>query len=138
MTRPDGSLSNPSDVHAPVGRYHHLARITARELLFLAGQVAVDADGELVGKGDAGVQTVQAYRNIGAVLESAGASYDDIVQLTTYVVGRHSVQPYLDARAELFEEIFPDGQYPPNTLLVIDGLVDEGMLVEVTAVAALP
>ena len=138
MTGKGRSLSNPSDIHAPVGRYSHLAQIPSSELLFLAGQVAVDADGELVGKGDAGIQTVQAYRNIGSILESAGASYDNIVQLTTYVVGRHSVQPYLDARAELFEEIFPNGQYPPNTLLVIDGLVDEGMLVEVTAVAALP
>ena len=132
------SLQNPTGVHAPVGRYSHLARVRAGELLFLAGQVALDADGMLVGEGDAGAQTVQAYRNIGKVLESAGASFADIVQITTYCVGRQSVQPYLDARATLFDEIFPEGQTPPNTLLVISGLVDETMLIEIMAVAALP
>lgn len=132
------SLHNPDGVHPPVGRYSHLARVTSGELLFLAGQVSVDADGMLVGKDDAAAQTLQAYRNIGTVLKSAGASFASIVQLTTYVVGRESVQPYLDARTELFADIFPDDSYPPNTLLVISGLVDPDMLVEVTAVAGLP
>jgi enamine deaminase RidA (YjgF/YER057c/UK114 family) len=125
-------------VHHPVGRYAHLARVKAEELLFLAGQVSVDENGDVVGKGDAGAQTLKAYRNIGTILESAGASFANVVQLTTYVVGRESVQPYLDARTDLFAEIFPDGSYPPNTLLVISGLVDPDMLVEVMAVAALP
>ena len=115
-----------------------MARVRAGELLFLAGQVAVDEKGALVGRGDAAAQTKQAYRNIGRVLQSAGASFDDIVQLTTYVVGRGSVQPYLDARTEVFAEIFPAADYPPNTLLVIDGLLDKEMLVEVTAVAVSP
>ena len=61
-----------------------------------------------------------------------------MVQLTTYVVGRDSLQPYLDARTEVLSEIYPKGGYSPNTLLVISRLVDEGMLVEITAVAALP
>ena len=138
MSRLGRLTPHPAGVHPPVGKYSHLAGVTAGELLFLAGQVALDADGKLVGEGDAAAQTKQAYRNIGEILKSAGASFDNVVQLTTYVVGRGSVQPYLDARTELFAEIFPDGSYPPNTLLVISGLVHEGMLVEVTAVAALP
>ena len=138
MTQPQRTLSNPSSVHAPLGRYSHLARVSGGELLFLAGQVGTDADGGIVGKGGAGAQTRQAYANIGKILESAGAAFSNIVQVTTYVVGRGSVQPYLDARAVLFEEIYPGGEYPPNTLLVIDGLLDEDMLVEVTAIAALP
>ena len=137
MPQLDRPLSNPSGIHPPVGRYHHLARTSAGELLFLAGQVAVKSDGNIIGKGNARDQTVQVYHNIGAILQSVGASYDNIVQLTTYVVGRHSVQPYLDARSELFEEIFSDGKYPPNTLLVVDGLLDEDMLIEVTAIAVL-
>ncbi len=130
------ALSNPDAVHPPVGRYTHLAEVKAPELLFLAGQVALDTDGNIVGEGDVGVQTRKTYENIGKVLESVGGSFGDIVQLTTYVVGRESVEPYLDARAKLFEELYPDGDYPPNTLLVISGLFSPEMLIEVTAVAA--
>jgi len=53
-------------------------------------------------------------------------------------VGRSSIQPFLDARTQLFPSLFPDGDYPPNTLLIIDGLVQEELLVEIKAVAALP
>lgn len=132
------SLANPEGVHAPVGRYSHLARVRGGELLSLAGQVAVDESGNVVGKGDAAVQTHQVYANISTILQSAGAGFEHVVQFTTYVVGRKSVQPYLDARIEVFAELFPDGDYPPNTLLVIEGLVDKEMLVEIVAVAVLP
>ncbi len=138
MTPSKRTLSNPDRVHAPLGPYSHLARVRSDELLFLAGQVAVDASGSLVGRGDAAAQTRKAIENIGEILRGAGASFADVVQLTTYVVGRRSVQPYLDARTQVFAEIFPNGDYPPNTLLVISGLFDEDMLVEITAVAALP
>ena len=138
MKQPTRVLANASGVSPPVGMYFHLARVKASEFLFLAGQVARDEGGNAVGKGGAGEQTRQAYENIGRILRSAGASYSNIVQVSTYVVGRASVQPYLDARTELFKEIYPDGDYPPNTLLVIDGLFAEDMLIEITAVAALP
>ena len=131
-------LSDPEGVHPPVGRYSHLARVKAGELLFLAGQVALDENGDLVGKGDVGTQTRQAFQNIGRILKSAGATFGNVVQVTTYLVGRESVQPYLDARTAIFDEAYPTGEQPPNTLLVIDGLFDEEMLIEVVIVAALP
>ena len=137
MTPLERTLANPEGVHPPVGRYSHVARVKASEMLYLAGQVGVDENGDLIGEGDAQAQTHQAYENIGTLLESEGASFQNVVQLTTYVVGRESIQPYLDARTDLFAEIYPDGDYPPNTLLVIGGLVRPEMLVEVTAVAAL-
>jgi len=61
-----------------------------------------------------------------------------VVEFTTYLVGRESVQPYLDARTEVFPSIFPDKDYPANTLLIIGGLIKEELLVEIKAVAALP
>ena len=131
-------LSNPEGVHPPVGRYSHLARVKAGELLFLAGQVAVDENGDLVGKGDVGAQTRQTFQNIGTILESAGATFGNVVQVTTYLVGRESVQLYLDARTAIFDKAYPTGEHPPNTLLVISGLFDEEMLIEVAIVAALP
>ena len=92
----------------------------------------------LVGEGDVGAQVRQAYKNIGAILADSGASFEDVVSINTYVVGRESVQPYLDARAVVFAEIFRGEQFPPNTFLIIDGLLHEDYLVEVTVTAALP
>lgn len=130
--------ANPPDVPAPVGMYSHLVRVEAGELLFLAGQVAVDGEGNTIGKGDAGAQTRAAYLHIGRILASAGASYEDIVQVRTYLVGRENLQPYLDARKALFEEIYPDGAFPPNTLVFVEGLFEQDMLVEIEIVAAIP
>ena len=58
-------------------------------------------------------------------------------KFTTYVVGRDSVQGFIDGRNQVFPDIFPNGDYPPNTLLVVDGLVRDEFLVEIKAVAAL-
>ena len=132
------SLSNPDRVYPPVGKYSHLAEVTASKLLFLAGQVSVDEDGALVGEGDVGAQLRKVWENIGAVLAGGGATFADIVSINTYVVGRDAVQPYLDTRAEVFAEIFPGEQFPPNTFLIIDGLLDEEYLVEISVTAALP
>ena len=89
-------------------------------------------------RGDIGLQLRQTYKNIGAILESAGASYADIVSVVTYVVGTESLQPYQEARVDLFDEMWPDGRFPPNTLLAINGLARPEMLVEVTATAVVP
>jgi enamine deaminase RidA (YjgF/YER057c/UK114 family) len=138
MTQSQRSLENPEGVHPPIGRYSHLARFKASEVLVLAGQVAIDLESRLVGEDDVAAQTRQVFENIGRILESAGASFGDVVEFTTYVVGRESVQPYLDVRTSIFDDIFPDGAYPPNTMLVISGLAREDLLVEISTVAALP
>jgi enamine deaminase RidA (YjgF/YER057c/UK114 family) len=114
------------------------ARVKAGSLLFVAGQVPLDTAGNLVGGGDAAAQTRQVFKNLGQVLEGAGASFSDVVEFTTYLVGRESVQPFIQARTELFPQIFPNADYPANTLLVVAGLVREEFLVEIKAVAALP
>jgi len=61
-----------------------------------------------------------------------------VVEFTTYLMERGSIQPFIEARTEVFPAMFPDGDYPPNTLLVIDSLVRDEFLVEIKAVAALP
>ena len=138
MSQLERRTSNPTGVHTPAGMYSHLTRVAGGELLFLAGQVGLDADGRIVGEADAAEQTKQVFRNIEVILRSAGASMDDVVQLTTYVVGRESVQPYMAARTGVFPTMFPAGDYPANTLLIISGLVRDDLLVEIKAVAALP
>lgn len=122
----------------PLGAYSVGMSVNAGRLVYVAGQVGVDLSGNLVGPGDAAAQTRQVLQNIGGVLEAAGASFSNVVEFTTYVVGRESVQGFIDGRTQAYPEIFPNGDYPPNTLLVVDGLVREEFLVEIKAVAALP
>ena len=91
---------------------------------------------KLAGDGVA-AQTRQVFANLGKVLEAVGASFSNVVEFTTYLVGKESVQPFIKARTEIFPGIFPDGDFPPNTLLIIDGLVRSEFLVEIKAVAVL-
>ncbi len=131
------SIVNTVQAPQPIGAYSQAVRVKAGELVFLAGQVGIDADGNLAGE-DVAAQTRQVYANLGKVLESVGASYSSVVEFTTYLVGKESIQPFIQTRTEVFPGIFPEGDYPPNTLLVIDGLVRPEFLVEIKAVAALP
>ncbi len=132
-------LSNPEGVHPPVGgKYHHMARTKGSELLVLAGQVSLDINGNLVGEGDIAAQARQVFKNMGNVLKGASASFQNVVEFTTYVVGREQVPEYMNARTKIFDELFPEGDYPPNTLLIISGLAREEFLLEISAVAALP
>ena len=132
------TVVNTPQAPQPIGAYSQAIRIKAGELVFVAGQVGLDADGDMVGRGDVAAQTRQVFHNIGQILASVGASFGNVVEFTTYVVGRESVQGFIEARTDIFPTIFPDADYPPNTLLIIDGLVREEFLVEVKAVAALP
>lgn len=120
----------------PVGLYSQAVRARG-DLLYIAGTVAVDMQGALVGAGDVKAQLRQVLANIGGVLAGAGASFDDVVEFTTYVVGRESIAGFMEARNDLFPKLFPYGDYPANTLLIVDGLARPEWLVEVKAVAAL-
>ena len=129
---------NPQGVPAPIGAYSAVVQANCSRVAYLAGQVALNADGELVGAGDVAAHTKQVFQNLGAALEGIGASFSDVLEFTSYLVGREAVQPFIAARSEIFPTLFPNGDYPANTLLVISGLVREDLLVEVKAVAALP
>lgn len=138
MTQLQRTVINASTAPQPIGAYSQAVRVKAGELLYIAGQVALDASGELVGRGDAAAQARQVFYNIGQILDRSGATFRNVVEFTTYLVGRDSIQSFISARTELFPTLFPDGDYPPNTLLIINGLVREEFLVEIKAVAALP
>jgi len=120
-----------------LGPYSAGITVIPGKLLYVAGQVGVDSSGALVGKGDAAAQTRQVFENIGYVLAAAGGGFSDVVEFTTYVVGRESLPGYLQGRSEVYPDIYPNGDFPTNTLLVVSGLVNEDLLVEVKAVAAL-
>jgi len=132
------TILNPSTMARPLGPYSHSVRVSPGKLLFIAGQVAVDKNGNAVGPGDVKAQTQQVFQNLAAILSEAGASFSNVVEFTTYLVGRDAVQPFVEARNEIFPTIFPGEDYPPTTLLIISGLVREEFLVEIKALAALP
>ncbi|MCE2458399.1 MAG: RidA family protein [Dehalococcoidia bacterium] len=131
-------IVNTDKAPQPIGAYSQAIRTAPGELLFIAGQVSVGLDGNPVGVGDMAAQVRQVFANLGGILEGVDATFSNVVEFTTYVVGRDSVQAYIAARTDLYPELFPDADYPPNTLLVVDGLVREEFLLEIKAVAALP
>ena len=138
MTQLQRRAFNPAIAPHPLGAYSQAMEIRPGRLLYIAGQVGLDANGNLPGKGDAAAQTRQAFENLGQVLTGSGATFSNIVEFTTYLVGRESIQGFMDTRSQIFPGLFPDGQYPPNTLLLVAGLVGEELVVEIKAVAALP
>jgi enamine deaminase RidA (YjgF/YER057c/UK114 family) len=122
---------------ASFGAYSPLARVsTPRELIAIAGQLGADSGGSLTGDGDTAAQVRQVFQNVGTALEEAGMGFGDVLKFTTYVVGRDTIPDFMATRTEVFAEIYPDGQYPPNTLLIVPGLVEERFVVEVEALAA--
>jgi enamine deaminase RidA (YjgF/YER057c/UK114 family) len=131
------SIYNPAELGTPLGPYSHVARVKANEWLFIAGMVAVDAKGQLVGEGDFETQASQVFGNIHAALRSAGADWANVVQFTTYLVHSQDVPRFMDFRLRAFPRMFVKASYPPNTLLIVDRLVREALLIEVQTVAAI-
>ena len=128
----------PKDHHTPAGQYSHVAIAEAGRLAFIAGQVAFDRDGNLVGRGDLAAQTQQVFANLKNILDDLGATPSDIAELRTFIVGDDVVPRFREARRAAFDRMFPDGEYPPNTLLVVAGLASPEIEVEISAVVALP
>jgi enamine deaminase RidA (YjgF/YER057c/UK114 family) len=109
---------NPPALHSPIGRgYSHAVKVD--RTLYIAGQVALDAQGNLVGRGDIRAQTEQVFRNLQAVLEACGGSLQDLVKITVYLVR------YLGANP------------PASTLVVVSQLASPDFLVEVEGIAVL-
>jgi enamine deaminase RidA (YjgF/YER057c/UK114 family) len=131
------NIYNPSELGPPMGQYSHVTRVKANEFLFVAGMLSGDAAGNIVGAGDFDAQTTQVFRNVEAALKSAGASWRNVVQFTTFLVHSQDIPKFMAFRLREFPKMFPDGKYPPNTLLMVDRLVQEPFLVEVQTVAAI-
>lgn len=128
---------NPETIAKPGGQYSHVTRVKAAEFLFIAGQVATDRNGTLVGPGDIEAQCAQVYANIEAALKASGAGWGNVVQFTTFIVNAQDMAKLRSFRSREFPRMFPGGVYPPNTMLIIDRLAQEHYLIEVQTIAAL-
>ncbi|OGA14089.1 MAG: enodribonuclease L-PSP [Betaproteobacteria bacterium RIFCSPHIGHO2_12_FULL_69_13] len=132
------TIYNPEGLGKPLGQYSQITRVkNVSEWMFIAGQVATDKAGNIVGADDFDAQCVQVFANIEAALASANAGWRNVVQFTTYLVHSQDIPKFMAYRKREFPRMFPDGKYPPNTLLMIDRLVGEPFLIEVQATAAL-
>ncbi len=122
---------NPSELSPPPGGiYSHVVR--AGNTVYLSGQLARDAAGNLTGADDAAAQYRQVWANVAAALESVGGTARDLVKTTTYVVGEHNLAPIRAARQEM--TVHPP---PASTMVVVAALANPAFLVEVDAVAVL-
>jgi enamine deaminase RidA (YjgF/YER057c/UK114 family) len=121
----------PDDL-APAETYSHVVVAPAGRLVFVAGQVAEDAAGALVGPGDLAAQARQAFANVGRALAAAGVRPEQVARLTIYVVGlRLEHLPAIEAgRGALFGD-----HRPADALVGVEALAHPGCLIEVEALA---
>jgi 2-iminobutanoate/2-iminopropanoate deaminase len=104
----------------------------AQSVVFLAGQVPISPEGQLVGEGDIEAQCRQVFENLNAVLEQAGATFDDLVKVTVYLLDATNLPVYRRVKAE-----FVTGRQPASTAIEVKALAFPGLLVEVEAIAVL-
>ncbi len=121
---------------APGVGYTHVVVTGPGKLVFIAGQVARDKQGNLVGKGDLKAQTVQVFENLKAALASAGASFNDVVKINWYI--KDFKQENLGALRDVRGMYVNKDNPPASTLIGVVALAQDDYLIEVEAVASLP
>ena len=127
-------FTNPPTLSRPTG-YSHVAQVSAGRQIHVSGQVAFDASGALIGKGDVTAQAEQVYANLAAALTSAGADFSRVFKLVTYVV---DLTPEKAAAIRVVRmKHLGDGPYPASTMVGISALVLPELLIEVEAIALL-
>jgi reactive intermediate/imine deaminase len=119
----------PEGTHAPNGYSH--AVTASGPTVHVSGQVALDADGQLIGAGDAEAQMEQVFRNIAAALADAGASLTDVVKLTVFLTDMGDLRTFATVRDRHIDVARP----PASSAVQVVALARPELLVEVEAVA---
>jgi enamine deaminase RidA (YjgF/YER057c/UK114 family) len=120
----------PHSVH-----YSHVGIVSSGRQVFVSGQIALDHDGRVVGKGDLRAQTIRVYENLKECLAAAGATFHHVVKVTTFVVG---LTPQM---ADVIREVrshYLAGQRPTSTMVGVTSLVNPDLLIEVEVIAFVP
>jgi len=125
---------NPEAAPQPTG-YSHVVIAQGGRTVYIAGQTAASPGGEVVGVGDLAAQTQQVFKNVSICLAAAGATFEDVTRLTTYVV---NFQPEMRSVInEARQQILPT-EPPVSTLLGVQALARPELMIEVEATAVLP
>ncbi len=130
---PNVRFINPPAMAKPTG-YSHVAEVTGGRLVYVAGQVALDKDGNLVGARDLKAQTVQVFENIKTALAAVGGDFSNVIKMNYYVLDATQRMVVRDVRSQ-----YLDAENPPaSTFVQVSALVLDDFLIEIEAVAALP
>lgn len=123
---------NPPGLSQPRG-YSHVVTARGGKTVYVAGQVALDEKGDLVGKGDLKAQAQRVFENLRTALRAVGADFDDVVKLNTYVVGYRPEM--LDTLRAVRGAFMGEVAVPASTLVGVQALAREGYLIEIEAIA---
>ena len=115
----------------PVANYKMATRMEGGRLLYISGQVAWDASGTIVGKGDVRTQARQTFQNLRGVLQAAGGDLENLMKITTYITRLEDFPAVAQARGEVFQ-----GELPASTLIVVKSLFHPDFLLEIEGVAS--
>lgn len=127
-------LFNPDAMAKPVAGYSQVGEVTGGKLVYVAGQVAMDASGNLVGKDDFRAQAEQVFKNLDLAVRAAGGSFHDVIKLNYYCAD--AVDPSAIAQVREIRDKYVNTQSPPtSTFVVVRRLVRPEWLIEVEAVA---
>jgi enamine deaminase RidA (YjgF/YER057c/UK114 family) len=126
---------NPPTLAKPAG-YSHGIEVQGGKTLYVAGQVALDKNGQLVGRGDLVAQFRQICENLKAVLLARAGQLNDVVKLTIFVLDKTAYKARIKEMGAVYREFF-GRHYPAITFLEVKGLYDDdqGCLMEIEAVA---
>ena len=127
--------SNPDTVAAPMGTYSQAVRVETGDAVWIhvSGQIAIDAEGNLVGPGDMRAQTRQVFENLKAILEANGATFADAVKIGTYLTTLDDLAGMREVRSE-----YLTSEPPASTAVQVVALVVPEALIEIDLVAVVP
>jgi enamine deaminase RidA (YjgF/YER057c/UK114 family) len=129
-------LFNPDTMAKPVAGYSQVGEVTGGKVVYIAGQVALDSSGNLVGKDDFRAQVEQVFKNLNLAVQDAGGSFHDVIKLNYYCVD--TVEPSLTPQVREIRDKYVNTQAPPtSTFVVVRRLVRPEWLIEVEAVAVI-
>jgi 2-iminobutanoate/2-iminopropanoate deaminase len=120
---------NPATLSAPTG-YSHVAEVSGGRTIYIAGQVAFDNSGNVVGKGDFAAQATQVFDNLKLALAAVGATFENVVKVNTYVTDMSHLQTLREIRSRYYGKIAP-----ASTLVEIGKLASPDLMIEIEAVA---
>lgn len=120
---------NPSGLSTPTG-YSHVVSTRGGKTIYIAGQVALDAQGQIVGRGDLATQTRQVFENLGIALKAAGATFANVVKTNYYLRDASQVAIVREVRSKYFTS-----ELPASTLIEVPRLAQQDFMIEIEVVA---
>jgi enamine deaminase RidA (YjgF/YER057c/UK114 family) len=125
---------NPPELGTPPG-YSQIVDVSARRMIFIAGQTALDSNGNVVGVGDFAAQAVKVFDNLAVALNAAGCTPANLVKMTVFLTDMDNLASYREARNRFFATVSPPAA-PAVTLVEVSKLYGPQFLIEIEAIAA--